>query len=527
MANWFTKMFSTRSIENPQFPLTATNVSEYIKKRNGVVATPQSIMSIPALYGGLRLMCFKFASLGVMVYKNSKNGGYLPDKDHPSYKILTRSPDGVSTCSQFFSSLLLSTYVYGNGLALVHRDELMQPEWLELLDPEKVEIESTGRNIQYTIDRGNNQKEVRYSDEILHLKGLNGDSIQGTPLHIVLGQSLGLTIEMQAYLASYFRNGCRVGTVFKMKKPVKDKNTIDKMEAEYNRKLAGSNEAFKSLVLAEDMDIEEIGKNNGGSDLSKLTEDQLRACAAIIGVPPSYLGITDGYTSNNSLESQQKQLLADCLNPWLVQFEECAEKVLLTEKQLDKESHFIEFDRNQLDATDSITKNEIRISKLTNNLISWEEARGELNLPATREGTYFRQANISVVDSETFEVATPEPVAQVSAQPQPELPNDAETPTAEPMPDSETPTREKALTEKTVERLIKRLQKSVESNDSVDLSTSHRAVFVESLDCFPTHQQATDKLFDELQEELRAICKQDRNKIDWNRYRNQLIEELR
>lgn len=514
------RKYRALNIEDPRVPLTAQNIADFPVPHTRQQVSPETILGIPAIYGGLKLLATKISAIPLSVYKRATKGGYQADKNHAAYTLLTLSPNNsfLKPCD-FHFALIIQTMVWGNGFARVVRDQATaKPVALELLDASTMKILGGNGSLYYVRTNSDGSEDIFTPDEIVHIKNFTIDGFMGTPLHKLLGTALGLSLAIQKYAESYFRNNCKISLAFKVNGRLSQERR-EQLREEIDRIHRGSENAFSVSVLEEGSDIVELGKTSGEQGLVAMSESQIRVAAQILGVPASYLGISDSYTSHNSLESQSKQLLSDCINPILVQIEQAYDLLLLSEVEKRTESHFVEFDRSKLIQIDEKVKEEILTSQLNNNQRSWEEYREEKNLSTDRKGTWFRTVQTQLVDSD-FVVVTPEPptpppvVTAQTAQDQPQA-----TPADQP----EQRSLAEALTLKSIDRLIERARKSVEAGKEI---TDSRSVFVDNLDCFDNHEQAIDSLFGEIKQEVNAILKEDIPKINWDRYKKQLIEGL-
>ena len=506
------KTTAKRSIENPKISLTANNVREFFGRTQNTVIDTESTIGIPEVYGAVKNLASMFAMIDVQIFKKSDKGGYKSAKKHPAYSLLLRSPDGNMLPSQFKSALLVQAIINGNGYARVIRDGI-NPVSLQLLDARSV----TSYYNFYEIDYGNAHKEIVSHFDMLHLKGLSTDGITGIPIWEILQTTLGLSIHMRRYAESYFRNNCRINMVLQLTKAFPKQQDFDKFKEEFLSVHQGSNSAFNTAIVRDGAELKSL--NQGGVDdtLYKLTEQQAKAIAVCCGIPVSFLGYADSYTSHNSLESQQKQLLMNCLNPWLIQMEEACEKVLLFEKEKETESHYIECNRSQLVSVDS-EQEKLDIQKVINGLWGWEEYREKYNLPIDFSLTYFCQAQTIRLDNE-LEPLVPEPVQP----PQDNTTNPDQTQN----PDQKPNQKEVALRSKAIDKLINRIAKAVDCKGrSIDFE-DHKEIFLNSLDCYENHKEVTDKFFENLRAEIDSISAVDLSKIDFGRYKEALQEGLK
>lgn len=503
--------------------LLTANVSS-----SGISVNHRSVLGIPAIWRGLNLVSQKVGKLPLCVYRRLPDGGCEPATDHPAWKLLKKRPSPDLSPFVFKQTLMLHALIYGNGYFYVFRDQNGDPSELGILDPSVTHPYREGGTLGYvtTVD-GQDRKLL--ADNVGHIKGLSYDGIQGLSTLDVLKESLGLSQAIQKYTSVYFANAGKPSVVITLPVGLKDPDKIERFRRTWGDIHTGLDNAHRPALLENGASVTPLSGGNEDAQLTELTDQQVRACANILGVPPSYLGVTDGYTSHNSLEQQTKQFLSDTLDGWLTNWEEVCEQVLLRETEKDRDTHYVEFNRQALDQTDTKTQEDVLILQLSNNAISWEEYRKIKNLPVDRSGTFFRQANVNAVEGETFqppEPPTPEPAPQPD---QPEPPPDAPAASQD-----DSAARFDRLTQSVVRRLVERVKRSVEAHatkgDLRDwlptLADDHRSVCLESLDAFDTAPEVTDTFLSELRHELDAISVHDISHIQWDRYRDTFCRAL-
>ena len=492
-------------------------IAQYL---SGKQHNKQNMLSIPEVFGACKLLCNKISTTPVGLYKETDKGGYTPARRHAGYKLVTRSPDGVIEIEDFLFGLILQSVIDGNGLAVCHRDYLGDPIELELLDAQQVIIKTEGRAIRYEINR-NGKTEVRYQDDMIHIKGCHFDGVKGIPLWDLMRNTLNLSIEITEHLEQYFRKGCKPQLKYKHTKAFKNPDDVKKFKTALNDSLTNEN-AFGVFVCDDGSDLEPVGNTTQDIDaIVKLTEAQTRSISLLVGIPLVYLGLSDSYTSHDSLEQQQKSLLSDYINPWLVKIERQLEKVLLKEKEKDAESHFVEFDRSKLVTLDEKVLEEIWTDRLNNGKRSWQDYCRFYNIPDDKSEDFQLAANITMLKGRE----APEPPAPVVA---PQAPQAKDEPQAKVEPVEATKPQkrslERELTDIAVSRLITRVKKDLNTRGvKADLKT-HKEVFADSLKPFVNHEAVITEFFDELSQELGFVT--DSNKIDFDRYENQIKEKL-
>ena len=223
--------------------------------------------------------------------------------------------------------------------------------------------------------------------------------------------------------------------------------------------------------------------------------------ASITGVPPHKLGVAVG-TSYGSLEQENKSLLNDCIDPWLTQWEEEICFKLLTEYQKKVGSHFVQFDRRQLERADAKTENDILIAKLNNGAITQSQYSDLTNQPNTGEDwesyhritttTQFLEVLLDEKEARLEAINNPPDIQRPDNQTASEvLPSDQEA-LPKDTGDEEFPNKEESdrdtaakfnkLLDADLARFVRRLETASEKKGTEDLSwlADHRKVFREN-----------------------------------------------
>ncbi len=492
---------------------------------SGKIITAWNVASIPDVWRSINHIANKLAVLDLMAYQDSPSGGCKPLKKHNAYKLLKRMPNDEMTPFVFKKVVETQALIWGNGYAYLPRDEFGRATEMLPLDPSCTYRERVnGLDVYKTII----DKEPMHllAENVLHImSGLSFDGMMGKDITKVLGESLGISAAIQTYQAVYFANNGMPSLILELPPDMSSPEKVEKFRKTWGDIHQGLSNAHRVALMTNGAKFAaQINKDNVGGDVAKLSEQQTRAIAKIFGIPSSFYGLADSYTSHNSLESQSKQFLADTMEPHLVMWEQAAERKLLTRAEFDSESVFIAFDRSKLIELDAKTKEDINNQRLANNQISFEEWRATNNMPTTVTGHFFRPANINLVDENFLPVLPEPPEPENTEKPADEQKEESQVedkPSGEPQNDQ----RIVSLTNLTVKRLIERVKKSVE-NKRFDES-EHRHVFDDHLAAFGKDATlATDGFFSSISSELEAISSGDLHQIQWDQYQKTIISKL-
>lgn len=519
MINWLKKHLF--SYENPAVPLA--EAMDYVTNGRGpIVVNKAAVLRIPAAWRALTLTSQKVGKLPLPTYFRAEDDSREKDKQHPAWQLLMRRPGPNLTPFVWKQTTVFHFMVHGNAFSAIHRKPNGDGYELEILDPEKVYAAWEGGVFFYAFhDRGTIRRFL--PENILHFKGMSDDGIMGISILDKMAPSFGLSLALQEYQLHYFsQGGGRPKVALMLPQGFGDDETkMDRFRKTFANKHGGMDNNIPALIPSGG-DIKPLGGgSNEAAQLGPVLDNSIRDMANGFGVPASSMMVADSYTSHNSLESQQKQFLADSLDGILTIIEEelCAKLLRVREFELD--THYIEFTREALEQTDATTKNAIIIDQVNNGLRSEESAQQLLNLPTNQKGMFRRPSGVTLFkDGKPWpEVPKPEPAPPEAPSDDEEAPQD--DPNAE--DESEDESEDKGFAADAVALVIGRVRNGVNRGKELD---EYREFANEKFRHWTAGTETANQFFDELGQELSAICKADREKIDWARYEQQILKGL-
>lgn len=318
---------------------------------SGVTVSRQTALGVPAIWAAVDTICKTLASLPFGIFQQTENGS-RPAKQHPVYHIvrINPAPDLSLYSSYSFKYALFLQACFGDAFVKVHRNGIGRPTNLELLEQDTVMVyqRDTGQ-LYYIVRRqiGNRySEEVLTPREVLHIKGLTVNGMQGQDVTMTQRDSIGTSIASEQYGNSFFANGASPSgaLVYPMALTAQQREIA---ERKISDKYGGVSKSGKTMILDGGVKYEKMSLNPGEAMLNETRDFQVSQSARIFGVPVPMLGQLDNATLNN-METLQTQFVNLCLRPWAVQFEqECAVK-LLTSTELYSETFFFRFNFNAL-----------------------------------------------------------------------------------------------------------------------------------------------------------------------------------
>ena len=367
-----------RNAENPNVPLSVALWGEEAadalgaeKSVAGVRVTRKKALGYAAVWRAINLISGDVGKLPLSVYRQIGRNRELA-KDHPAYRLLRRKPSDAMTAFVFKQTLQAHVLTEGNAYAYIDRDGAGRPLQLLILDPTKVEPVRMNGQLWYVYD-GSQGKDKLPSVDVLHIRGLGFDGLQGYPVLQYHNETLGVALAARDHSGSYFRNGAKPGGL--LKHPGKLSPTArTNMRQSWERLHSGLRNAHKIAILEEGAEYVSFNSNARDAQLLENREYDSREVANIFGVPTHKLG-DPSKVAYNSLGQENQSYYDDTLARWLQLWaEECHDK-LLSESEKASESHTIDFDYQVIKRADMATQKDFAKAMVDSQILDVDEAR--------------------------------------------------------------------------------------------------------------------------------------------------------
>lgn len=395
---------SRRSLENPTVPLTGAALAELLddaggKSAAGTKVTANRVLGYPPAWRAVNLIAGDVGKLPLRVYRQT-GANREPAPDHPAYRLLLRKPNPLMTAFTFKQTVMGHVLLRGNGYAYVDRDGAGRPTQLLVLDPCRVTPVKVGGRLWYVYEvpvRGNLRKLP--AEDVLHVKGLGYDGLQGYPVLQLAKDSFGAALAARDHSGRYFKNGARPGGV--LKHPGKLTDTARRnMRESWERIHSGLENAHKVAILEEGTDYSGFSSNARDAQLLESRAFDAKEIANIFGVPTHKLGDSDK-VAYNSLGEENQSYYDDTLSRWLQLFAEEGHDKLLSEEEKAKETHCVAFDYQEIARANLQVQADLAVKGLGAGIFNQDEARalfGYNPLPGGKGQRYFVPTTLVPVD---------------------------------------------------------------------------------------------------------------------------------
>ena len=388
------------SLEDPNTPLTFANLHEAFgtgsaDHQTPVVINQRTALGYAPLFQVTSMISGDCAKLPLNVYRKSQTGRTVESK-HATHKT-------IGMCSmtnpevngfKFWRRFYVSACLWGNAYAWIDRNNRGDIIGLYQLLPDRTYLERKAGVLYCRYQTAGGTRTFDLSD-VLHVEGLSIDGIQGANIISTFRQDFTVALSAKNFLARFFKNNMTAGGVLQAKPGTKPE-AIRKMEKRIEENFAGSDKAFRTLVLRDNFVWHATQVDPQKAQLSDIKEDSARDVARMFNVAPSRLGLKDSI-SFNSEENAKQNYHDGALSHMLIATScECTTK-LLTEKERD-DGLYIEHNINALLWADALTRSVIANSGIQNGRFAPNETRAWENADGYVGGdTYYVPLNIQPV----------------------------------------------------------------------------------------------------------------------------------
>ena len=462
MFQFIKNLFTTRS-QAPAYEFGGMSFQDWIdyQKEHGSNNPLQS----SAFFRGVDLIASSISNLPIDVLapaNNNKNKEKQPD--HQVSKLLKRESIPNVSGRSFIRAMLTTTIINGNGYALITREN-NKPTRLKILDSDNMTVRLTDNGDISYLYWNNGELIPLFAHEVLHCKGLSDDGYIGLPLLDIAKLSINAANNIASFTSYYFENDCRPSFWLKVPGALKPE-ARDALKTNIEAVHKGVRNNSKVMTLTNGVELVPFVSDNKLGELALINDNINLAIANILGLPPHKIGLPQA-TGYNSLESENKSFVQDCLQKWLLMFEDEVSNKLLTTLELDSGLE-IKLNLKALLAPDKKTEIELLNSQVDRQLITKNEYRAILDMPP-------------LADGDSFYIPPNTANQMFGSKPKVEPPTDNQ----EPPEDDDTKRQLKRLLKYNIDRLKTRINKS---NKPIE---HHRAIIEETLQpVFPKDYEA-------------------------------------
>lgn len=372
---------------HPSNPGLATLWGIDDRSEGGVNVNTESAMNFSAWYAGVQLIAESLAILPRKTYRISgeDDSSREPNRRHPSWKMLNRSPDGIRTSFSLIETMTMHCLNTGNGFAELIRNNRGQGMLAHLLDPTTVTIDinqKTGSPLYKIYEYDSARPKVLEASQVLHLRAPGWNGIEGKSPLSRAREAIGLGLTIEKYGTKFFANGSRPLGFLKTPRRLK-KGEKQNIREEWTEMHGGVENTNQVGILHNGWEWEQVGMTNDDAQFLASRKFQINEICRWLRIPPHMLGDMDKASYDN-VEQMLIEFVTFTILPWVRRWEsELNMKVFTPDEQ---NNYFVEFQLDGLLRADAMSRAESNQIQLQSGALLLDEWRAMENRPAYPDG---------------------------------------------------------------------------------------------------------------------------------------------
>lgn len=285
-----------------------------------------------ALYRCITLISQSIGMLPLNVLHN--DDGRETATEHPVWKLLKRQPNKFQTAYEFKSLLQSHVLQYGNAYARIirSRGQVIQ---LVPIHPMAVQVKQRDDwSVHYVVTRKDGGLLDFEADEILHLRDLTDDGLEGMSRVKLAKRALGIAFDAEDAASRIFSEGVMAGGYLATDKALSDK-AYNQLQESLQKRYSGKANAGRFMILEEGLKAEKWGNTASDAQHIENRNHQIEEIARMFGVPRPLL-MMDDTSWGSGISELGVFFLKYGLLPWFTMWEQALTRSLLTPAEQDR-----------------------------------------------------------------------------------------------------------------------------------------------------------------------------------------------
>ena len=362
-----------------------------------VLVTPDSALTLTAVYAAVRIIAETIAQLPLNYYKKTDAGREI-DADSSLQYLIHSEPNQTQTKYVFWDCFISTMILYGNAYAYIERDQRGLPLALTLIHPDDVKLIIKNGRVTYEIRGG----AIYDASDFIHIPDMTLDGYNGISRITIAADNIALGIAAQTYGKNFFESGGKISGVLRHPGQL-GTEAMQALSGQWHSTYhSGYNGSFKTAVLEEGMDYKPIQLAPDQAQFLATRKFSISEIARLMRVPPHLLGDLERATFSN-IEAQGIEFVQFCIAPILVKVEQELNKKLIFENL--KGQRYFEHSTHALMRGDSKSRGDYYAKLFSVGALSPNEIRRKENLNDAKDGDgHYVPMNMIKTDQKPKEV---------------------------------------------------------------------------------------------------------------------------
>lgn len=367
-------LLGKRSLENPQVPLTAANIAEFMggtATDAGISITETSVLGLSAVWRATNLNATVSSSLPLKTYRKGTRKRVVVR--------LLENPHPDMTAKELWETAYVNLQLNGNAYLRKVRNQSGAIVWLYPIAPSCVKVGRVGGWTEagmmspkvYEVDWGHGKKEPLTDYEILHIPGLGYDGTVGASPVNIARNSHALGLAQQQFAGHLWSNGSLMSGILQSDQRL-EQDQAEQIKARWREAVGGLSNSHDVVVLGSGASFQPVQMPNDDAQFLESRRFQIDEVARWFGIPPHMLFELSGSTSwGTGIEQQTISWVKFTLQPnWLSRVEQ------RITREITPAGVYAEYDLNGLMRGDSAARAAFYAATVGRPIFTVDEARG-------------------------------------------------------------------------------------------------------------------------------------------------------
>ena len=365
---------------------------------SGIRITPENALSVSVVYACIRVLAESVAALPLHILERVEGKGKRKAVELPLYRKLYLQPNSWQTSFEWRCQLMLHLGLYNVAYCEIIAGPAGAVDSLEPLHPSRMKVEriENGR-LRYKYREPNGQETIYTQDQILAIRGLSEDGINGLSPVETCKDAIALARACEIHGSKFFANGARPGFVLSTDTQL-NPEARENIRSQWDRRHGGVGNAFQTAVLTGGLKPYEIPQSsNSDAQFLELRKFQIEEICRLYRVPQHKVQSMQGQ-SYGSLEQVSQDFLTDTIVPWLRRFESAFLRDLIVED----DRYEVAFDTRAMLRADAASRTSMYTSLWNLGVYNTNDIRESEGLNAVEGGDIrYRPLNMGVLGQES------------------------------------------------------------------------------------------------------------------------------
>lgn len=361
---------------------------------SGSYVNPEVALRFSAVYSCVNVIADTIATLPISI-KLDTDKGQIEDTAHYLNELVKTEPNDYQTWFDFMHALVNTALRWGNGYALIERDNFGKVTSLRYLEPGDCSVYHTKDFLQervyYTV-----MGQVVPAYNIIHIKCLGTDGIEGKSPISLLSDEIGLGLKSSQAMSKFYKNGFKSKLAYSIEGILTDsarKSTVGQIS---------KNNEKEFILLEGGGKVTPLSLSPKDAETIATRTFQVEDIARVYRVPLHKIGSMKSSTNNN-IEQQSIDFVTDCIIPWTERIEQELRKKLLTRPE--KINRYFHLDTNYLMRGDATKRAQYYQSRFNTGSLTPNQIRmleGEVHMENELANKLFIQSGTVPMEEQYF-----------------------------------------------------------------------------------------------------------------------------